>query len=98
MSNISYAVVHRVGHPDAAQMLARLAGTEPAWTTTERIDGGLLGAPRREGTRTRQRDFVVAVDRFKSLATGQAVVVNPKAGRRAEIVSIWPPCGGPSSR
>lgn len=98
-SNIAYAVVHRVGHPDAAQMLARFAGTEPAWTTTERIDRGLLGAPRREGTRTRQRDFIIDVDRFKTLATGEAVVINPKARRRAEIVTIWPPePGGEPSR
>lgn len=90
-SNIAYAVVHRVGHPDAAQMLARLAGTEPAWTRTEQMGGGLLGAPSGAATRTRQRDFIVGVDQFKELDTGQAVVVNPRARRRAEVVSIWPP-------
>lgn len=90
-SNVAYAVVHRVGHPDAAETLARLAGTEPAWTRTEQMGGGLLGAPSGAATRTRQRDFIVDVDQFKSLATGQAVVVNPRAKPRAEVVSIWPP-------
>jgi len=89
LSNVSYTVAHRIADPDSAERLARIAGTEPAWTVTEKVGGGLLAGSRREGTRTRQRDFVVGPDEFKRLGTGEAIVIDPKASRRAEIVHVW---------
>ncbi len=46
---------------------------------------------RGEGTRTREREFLLGPDQFKRLRTGEAIVINPKAKRPAEIVSVWPP-------
>jgi TraM recognition site of TraD and TraG/Bacterial protein of unknown function (DUF853) len=94
LSNISYAVIHRIGDPDSAERLARLAGTAPSWSTTQRVgpDSPLFG--RGEGTRTREREFLVGPDEFKRQRTGQAVVINPEAKRRAEVVRVWPPRRG----
>jgi type IV secretory pathway TraG/TraD family ATPase VirD4 len=90
LSNIEYTVVHRIGDPDSAERFARLGGTTPSWSTTERVgsQGPLFG--RAEGTRTREREFLVGPDRFKRLRTGEAVVINPRAKRQAEVVRIWP--------
>jgi hypothetical protein len=94
LSNIEFGIFHRIGDPDSAERLARLAGTAPSWSTTQRVgpDSPLFG--RGEGTRTREREFLIGPDEFKRLPTGQAVVINPRARRRAEIVRIWPPRRG----
>ena len=94
LSNVEFAVVHRVGDPDSAERLARVAGTAPAWATTQRVDRDGFALLSGEGTRTRQRDFLVLPDQFKRLRTGEAVVIDPKAKRTAEIVRIWPPRAG----
>ncbi len=94
LSNIEYSVVHRVGDPDSAERFARLAGTTPAWSTTQRVSGNGTMFAQPEGTRTREREFLIGPDEFKRLRTGEAVVINPKARRRAEIVRIWTPQGG----
>lgn len=91
LSNIEFAVVHRVGDPDSAERFARMAGTTPAWSTTQRVSGNatMFGQP--EGTRTREREFLIGPDQFKRLRTGEAVVIDPKAKRPAQIVKVWPP-------
>lgn len=91
ISNVSYTVAHRIADPDSAERLARMAGTEPAWATTQRVDGHGLGLPSGEGTRTRQRDFIVQPDQFKRLRTGEAVVIQPQANPPARIVRVWGP-------
>jgi hypothetical protein len=92
ITNISFAIVHRESEPDAAERLARMAGTQPEWATTARTQGRLIQSwNRSEGTRTRQRDFVVAPDQFKRLDPGQAVVVNTTEWPPAQVVRIWPP-------
>jgi hypothetical protein len=94
LSNIEYAVIHRIGDPDSAERLARLAGTTPSWTTTQRVSGNARPFATGEGTRTREREFLIGPDQFKRLGTGEAVVINSKARRPAEIVRIWPPRRG----
>lgn len=91
IGNVEYVVCHRIADPDSAERLARVGGTEPAWALTQRVDGGAWHAPRGEGTRTRQRDFRVAPDAFKSLGVGEAVLIHPTARRPARVVRIWPP-------
>ena len=91
LSNVEFAVVHRVGDPDSAERLARVAGTVPAWSTTQRVSGAGTMLPEREGTRTREREFIVVPDQFKRLRTGEAVVIDPKAKRAAQIVRVWEP-------
>jgi hypothetical protein len=100
LSNVEFTVAHRIGDPDTAERLARVAGTVPSWTTTQRISGRgtMLGEP--QGTRTREREFIVVPDQFKRLGTGEAVVIDPSAERPAQIVRVWgpqvavPPPGG----
>lgn len=90
LSNIEFAVAHRVGDPDSAERLARVAGTAPAWAVTERVsaNGAMLAGG--EGTRTRQRDFLIGPDRFKRLGVGEAVVIDPAARNPAQVVRVWP--------
>lgn len=93
LTNIEFAVVHREADPDSAERLARLAGTKPAWTTTERIGGGPSDSwfASREGTRTRTREFIVLPDEIKRLRTGEAMIVNSTAKTPGGIVRIFPP-------
>jgi type IV secretory pathway TraG/TraD family ATPase VirD4 len=94
LSNIEFAVIHRIGDPDSAERLARLAGTAPAWSTTQRVSGNGTMIGQGEGTRTREREFLVGPDEFKRLRTGEAVVIDPKAKRPAQVVRVWPPRAG----
>jgi type IV secretory pathway TraG/TraD family ATPase VirD4 len=51
LTNIEFAVVHREADPDSAERLAWMAGTQPSWTTTERVGGkrdSLVSATRRD--------------------------------------------------
>jgi conjugal transfer pilus assembly protein TraD len=91
LTNIEFAVVHREADPDSAERLARLAGTRPAWTTTEKIGGRRDPLVPREGTRTRTREFVVLPDEIKRLGVGEAVLVNPTAKTPGEILRILAP-------
>ena len=91
LSNVEFTVAHRIGDPDSAERLAPLAGTHPAWSTTQRISGNGTMIGQREGTRTGEREFVVLPDQFKRLGTGEAVVIDPRAKRPGEIVRIWAP-------
>ena len=91
LSNIAYAVIHRIGDPDSAEHLARMAGTDPSWSVTQRIGGKGATFGVGEGTRTREREFLVGPDQFKRLGIGEAVVIEPAAKRPAQIVGIWPP-------
>ena len=91
LSNVEFVVAHRIGDPDSAERLARVAGTAPAWSMTERVSDNGAPLDKGEGTRTRQRDFLIDPDQFKRLRIGEAVVIDPKAKRPAQIVRIWPP-------
>lgn len=92
-SNIEFAVVHRSADPDSAERLARFAGTVPAWTVTQRVSGNGTMLAQGEGTRTREREFVIGPDEFKRLHTGEAIVIDPKATPAAQVVQIWPAQG-----
>lgn len=91
-TNIEFAVIHREADPDSAERLARMGGTQPSWTTTERVGGKRDGwwTPR-EGTRTRDREFIVVPDEFKRLGVGEAVVIDPSAKPPAQIVRTLAP-------
>lgn len=93
LSNVEFTVAHRIAEPDSAERLARLAGTTPGWSVTERINGHGAMVPKGEGTRTREREFVIGPDEFKRLGTGTAVVLKPKARPPAEVVRVWGPYG-----
>jgi hypothetical protein len=92
LTNVEFAVVHREADPDSAERMARMAGTQLSWSTTEKTGGVRDGwfAPR-EGTRTRAREFVVLPDEIKRLRTGEAVLINPTAKTPGEIVRVFAP-------
>jgi type IV secretory pathway TraG/TraD family ATPase VirD4 len=94
LSNVEFTLAHRIGDPDSAERLARLAGTVPSWTTTHRTSGHLMPMQTGEGTRTRAREFLIGPDEFKRLGTGEAVAIQPRAKHPAEIISVWPPRRG----
>jgi type IV secretory pathway TraG/TraD family ATPase VirD4 len=95
LTNIEYAVVHREADPDSAERLARVAGTRPSWTTTEKVGGQKESWwDKREGTRTPDREFVVLPDEIKRLGVGEAALITPTADPPAEIVRVFPPRGG----
>ncbi len=92
LTNIEYAVVHREADPDSAERLARMGGTQPSWTTTEKVGGRRdKWFERPEGTRTPDREFVVQPDEIKRLGTGEAMLLNPTAKPPAVIVNVLEP-------
>jgi prepilin signal peptidase PulO-like enzyme (type II secretory pathway) len=92
LADVDYVVAHRQSEPEAAEILAAMAGTQPAWTVT-RHTRAQLGAstPADEGTRKRTREFVRHPDEFKGLRVGEAIVIEPMARRGPEAVSVWRP-------
>lgn len=73
LGNTAAIIAHRQRVPDSAELLAKVAGTRGSWTHTQRTHGPGMGGE--EGTRTRAREFHVHPDEFKSLRTGEAVVI-----------------------
>ncbi|HET7177621.1 MAG TPA: helicase HerA-like domain-containing protein, partial [Solirubrobacterales bacterium] len=91
IANVEFTVAHRIGDPDSAELLARMAGTAPAWSMSERVSGTARVKSEEQGTRTRTRELRIDPDQFQGLGVGEAVVINPSARRRAQIVRIWRP-------
>jgi hypothetical protein len=91
IANVEFTVAHRIGDPDSAELLARMAGTAPAWSMSERVSGTARVESEEQGTRTRTRELRIEPDQFQGLGVGEAVVINPSARRRADVVQIWPP-------
>jgi hypothetical protein len=44
-----------------------------------------------EGTRTREREFLIVPDQFKRLGVGDAVLLCPSAERPGELIRVWSP-------
>jgi hypothetical protein len=86
-TNVSYMVVHREADPESAERLAGVAGTVPGWSMTRKVGGGLWQP--REGTKTREREYVIGPDQFKRLRPGRAVVIQPTEKRPAEVVKVF---------
>lgn len=91
LTQLDFTIAHRQPEPEAAALLASVAGTRPVWVTTRRVDSRIgLAAKDNTGTRTREREFVRHPDEFKALRTGEAIVVEPASAREAEVVRVWP--------
>jgi hypothetical protein len=98
LTQLDFTIAHRQPEPDAASLLASVAGTRPVWVTTRRIDSRLsLHAKDNTGTRTREREFVRHPDEFKTLGTGEAIVIEPASSRAAARVRVWAGEPGQSS-
>lgn len=92
LADVDYVVAHRQSEPEAAEILASMAGTQPNWTLTRHTRTQLgASAPADEGTRKRTREFVRHPDEFKRLGVGEAIVIEPAAGVEPQMVGIWKP-------
>jgi type IV secretory pathway TraG/TraD family ATPase VirD4 len=81
MGNLTAVIAHRQVVPDSATLIADVAGTQGAWSTTRHSDG--------KGTRSRGREYTVHPDEIKSLPLGNAVVIVPTARRPVRITQIF---------
>lgn len=99
LTQLDFTIAHRQPEPESASLLASVAGTRPVWVTTRRVDSRISMAPRdKTGTRTREREFVRHPDEFKSLRTGEAIVIEPASTRSAERVRVWASAHGTRER
>ena len=80
MGNLTGLIAHRQVVPDSATLIADVAGTRGAWSTTRHSDG--------KGTRSRGREYTVHPDEIKSLPRGHAVVIVPTGKRPVRIAKI----------
>jgi hypothetical protein len=69
MGSLTSLISHRQMVPASATLIADVAGTQGAWTSTVHSDGRRM--------RTRGREYTVHPDEIKSLKRGHAVVIVP---------------------
>lgn len=92
LADVDYVVAHRQSEPEAAEILAAMAGTQPTWTVTRHTREQLgVSAPADEGTRKRSREFVRHPDEFKRLGVGEAILIEPTSESEPSVVRIWKP-------
>ena len=73
MGNLSALIAHRQMVPDSATLLAQIAGTTGAWSSSISSDG--------RSTRSRGREYLFHPDNMKNMGTGQAAVIVPTGER-----------------
>lgn len=92
LGNIAALIAHRQNIPESAELIAGIAGTRPAWVTTEQTqDQLLLNTRSGRGTRRRGYEYTLHPDRIKTLPTGYAAVITPGHRQRATIARIHHP-------
>jgi conjugal transfer pilus assembly protein TraD len=69
MGNLSGLIAHRQMVPDSATLLAQVAGTAGAWSSSVSSDG--------RSTRSRGREYLFHPDDMKKMGTGHAAVIVP---------------------
>jgi type IV secretory pathway TraG/TraD family ATPase VirD4 len=92
IGNVETIIAYRQNVPHSAELLADIAGTRPAWITTQQtqkhlIHHRLTGL----GTRTRGHEYTIHPYRIKQLRTGQALVITPTTGARPTITQVHHP-------
>jgi hypothetical protein len=87
LGNVEAVVAHRQSVPDSAELIARIAGTRPAWSSTEQLTHAV---PNGRSSRSRSREFAIHPDSVRTLARGCAAVSVPSAGRCA-VARIFHP-------
>lgn len=82
LGNLESLLAFRQNVPESAELIAQIAGTRPAWVTTQQTVGRLFG-PRfaGRGSRARGHEPIVHPSVLKELPTGQALVVTPGRGQ-----------------
>jgi hypothetical protein len=87
LGNVDTVVAHRQTVPDSAEMIARIAGTRPTWSTTAQLEHAV---PTGRGTRTRSREFAIHPDVIRTLARGTAAVCVASSGSCAVTQILHP--------
>jgi len=87
LGNVETVVAHRQSVPDSAELVARIAGTRPAWSSTEQLEHAV---PTGRGSRSRSREFAIHPDVIRTLARGCAAVTVASAGRCAVTAITHP--------
>jgi conjugal transfer pilus assembly protein TraD len=77
LGNVETVIAHRQSVPDSAELIARIAGTRPAWSSTEQLAHAI---PTGRTTRSRSREFAIHPDVIRTLACGSAAVSVASAG------------------
>jgi hypothetical protein len=77
LGNVETVVAHRQSVPDSAELIARIAGTRPAWDSAEQLEHAV---PTGRVTRSRSREFAIHPDVIRTLATGTAAVAVGSSG------------------
>jgi hypothetical protein len=81
LGNVSTVVARRQNVPESAELLAQMAGTRPAWITTQQTQHGLLISPGEKGSRRRGYEYEIHPSRIKQLPTGTAALITPGTSR-----------------
>jgi type IV secretory pathway TraG/TraD family ATPase VirD4 len=69
LGNLSALIAHRQMVPDSATLLAQIAGTAGAWSSSVSSDG--------RSTRSRGREYLFHPDDMKKMGPGHAAVIVP---------------------
>ncbi len=78
LGNVETVIAHRQNVPESAELIAAMAGTRPAWITTQQTDQSLIASgPSGRGTRRRGYEFEIHPSHIKRLTTGHAAVITP---------------------
>jgi conjugal transfer pilus assembly protein TraD len=80
LGNIAALVAHRQTVPDSADLIARVGGRTPVWSTTRTVE---RNTPNGDGSRTRDREYLIDPDLIRTLPTGTAAVIDAGRGRAA---------------
>jgi type IV secretory pathway TraG/TraD family ATPase VirD4 len=83
LGNLTNVVAHRQVVPDSAELIARLAGTHGAWSTTWSSDG--------RGTHTRVREYHLSPEDIERLAPGCAAVIRLTGHCRVAVARVLAP-------
>jgi type IV secretory pathway TraG/TraD family ATPase VirD4 len=93
LGNLDSTIAYRQNVPASAELVANIAGTTPAWITTQQttsrffMHGGLSG----RGTRRRGHEYTIHPTQIKQLRTGEAVVITLATGAPPTIAQIHHP-------
>jgi conjugal transfer pilus assembly protein TraD len=87
LGNLAALVAHRQTVPDSADLIARVGGSAPVWSTSRRVE---RNTPTGDGSRTREREYLVDPDVIRTLPAGTAAVIDAINGR-ASVARIYHP-------
>jgi conjugal transfer pilus assembly protein TraD len=92
LANVATVIAHRQNVPESAELIAAMAGTKPAWITTQQTQEGLI-APGASGKGSRRRgyEYEIHPSQIKTLPTGWAAVLTPGSEQRPVIAQIHHP-------